>query len=222
MRKRTVCTRRTRRRALLFFAAAAACFFLWDLRVRPAAEELAEQYAGRAALSAMSAGVESCLAGSGESLLRIETGPDGEVRFLETDMAAVNRIKLEVTEQVLQSLEGLSSAKAGVPLGTLFGSQLLAGLGPDFTCRFRPAGSLSIRLESRFEDAGVNQTRCQLMLCLETDVTALLAGSRVEVSVPTEYLLTEAVVVGEVPENYTRVLTGDEEIVSDINDYRAE
>ena len=81
---------------------------------------------------------------------------------------------------------------------------------------------MSVRIVSRFEDAGINQTRHQLILAVQTEVEAVLAGKRTEVSVPSEFVLAETVLVGQIPESYTRVLTDSRELVSELNDYAAE
>ncbi|HIS77494.1 MAG TPA: sporulation protein YunB [Candidatus Merdivicinus excrementipullorum] len=222
MRKKTAALKRFHRYIFLAAALLAGIALIWESRVRPAARELAETYAVQAAQQAMSRGVSEYLASETGSLLQVETGAENVVRFVETDMAQVNRIKLGVTETILQNFQEMPRQEVKIPLGLLMGSQMFSGLGPDLTCRFYPHGSFQIRLESRFEEAGVNQTRYQLMLCTEAKVTSLLAGTSADVSVPTEYLLAETILAGEVPENYTRVLTTGEEFISELNDYQAE
>lgn len=222
MRKKTAALKRFHRYIFLAAALLAGIALIWESRVRPAARELAETYAVQAAQQAMSRGVSEYLASETGSLLQVETGAENVVRFVETDMAQVNRIKLGVTETILQNFQEMPRQEVKIPLGLLMGSQMFSGLGPDLTCRFYPHGSFQIRLESRFEEAGVNQTRYQLMLCTEAKVTSLLAGTSADVSVPTEHLLAETILAGEVPENYTRVLTTGEEFISELNDYQAE
>lgn len=221
MRRKTAALKRFHRYIFLAAALLAGGVLVWESRVRPAARELAEAYAVQAAQQAVSQGVSEYLAEGAGSLLRVETGTGNAVRLVEADMAQVNRVKLGVTETILQNFQEMPRQQVEIPLGLLLGSQLFSGLGPDLTCRFYPHGSFQIRLESRFEEAGVNQTRYQLMLCTEAEVTSLLAGTSVEVTVPTEYLLAETILAGEVPENYTRVLTTGEEFISELNDYQA-
>ena len=156
-------------------------------------------------------------------LVEVVRNGEGEVQAVEVRMQAVNRVKLRITEQILRNLrQAGDSGRMKIPLGSLLGSGLLAGKGPGLTYRFLPEGSVSTRILSRFEACGVNQTRHQLLLSVEVQGCAILSRCQVEVEVPTEYVLAETVVVGTVPESYTQVLTGDSDLVREINDYQAE
>lgn len=222
MRRRTASSIRMNRSILAGVALLAASFFFWESHIRPAARELAEQYAVQAAQQSMNDGISQYLANGTGSLLYIQSDEENIVRSVETNMAEVNRVKIGVTECLLENFADLQQQTAEVPMGMLLGSQLFAGMGPKLPCRFYSKGSFTVRLESRFEEAGINQTRYQLMLCAEADMTALLAGSKVQVTVPTEYLLAETILAGEIPESYTQVLTTGEELISELNDYQAE
>ena len=80
---------------------------------------------------------------------------------------------------------------------------------------------MSTRILSRFESCGINQTRHQILLSVEVQAGAILSQYRVDVEVPTEYVLAETVLVGSVPDSYTHVLTDDQELLGEINDYKA-
>lgn len=221
MRRRTASSIRFYRYFFLGVAVIIASFFFWESQIRPAAREIAEQYTVRAAQQAMNQGVSQYLASGTGTLLEIQSDSEDIVRSVETNMAEVNRIKIGVTESLLENLSTMQQQTAKIPMGMLLGSQLFAGMGPDLSCRFYSEGSFTVQIESRFEAAGINQTRYQLMLCVKTDMTALLAGSKIQVTVPTEYLLAETILAGDIPEGYTQVLTSEEELISKVNDYQA-
>lgn len=197
---------------------------LAEENLRPAATAMAEHRTRLTAEAAMNDGVEAVLAALEDApLVEVVRNGDGEVQAVEVRMQAVNRVKLRITEQILRNLrQAGDSGRMKIPLGSLLGSGLLAGKGPGLTYRFLPGGSVSTRILSRFEACGVNQTRHQLLLSVEVRGCAILSRYQVEVEVPTEYVLAETVVVGTVPESYTQVLTGDSDLVREINDYQAE
>ena len=190
---------RVYRRALVIAAAViAGLALIWEGRIRPIAREIAARQAEITAQQAMNQGVSAILDGlTGYEMVEISRDGDGNIVSASGNMAAVNRFRL----------------------GTLSGSTLLSGRGPALSCRFLPAGSYALRLESSFSEAGINQTRWQLALLLETRIDAFLAGERVSVTVPAEYLIADTILVGQTPENYTRVLTDGEGLVGDLNDY---
>ena len=212
---------RAYRRFLVIAAAVvAALALIWEGRIRPVAREIAARQAEITAQQAMNQGVSAILDGlTGSEMVEISRDGDGNIVSASGNMAAVNRFRLALSEQLGENLAVLSDAEAAIPIGTLSGSTLLSGRGPALSCRFLPAGSYALRLESSFSEAGINQTRWQLTLLLETRIDAFLAGEQVSVMVPAEYLIADTILVGQTPENYTHVLTDGEGLVGDLNDY---
>ena len=223
MRKRPC---RGKRRATACLALGVLCFlgiwWIWSSRIGPTAVSLAEHYSRLRAEEAVTAGVEEVLEGLTEEMVEILRDQTGNIQAVEVNMAAINRMKTRITQQIAENLGRETGAELAIPLGTLLGGCFLSGRGPAFHYRFLSAGSMSVRIVSRFEDAGINQTRHQLILAVQTEVEAVLAGKRTEVSVPSEFVLAETVLVGQIPESYTRVLTDSRELVSELNDYAAE
>lgn len=207
----------------LVAAAVAAVICLWEWQIRPVARELAAHQAELAAQQAMTQGVTELLAQTdGNGMVRIERDAEGNIQSASGDMAAINRFKLGLSETLGENLKELAGIETAIPAGMLTGSSLLAGRGPELRCRFLAAGSYGMRLESSFTQAGINQTRWQLLLMVETTLDAVLAGERVQVTVPGEFLVADAILVGGTPENYTQVLTDNSDLVADLNDYRAQ
>ena len=120
-----------------------------------------------------------------------------------------------------RQLKELSRDSIKIPLGNLTGNGFLSARGPNIDCRFIPVGSIEIKTLSKFEACGINQTRHQIVVSVETEISAVTSFKSVRVKVPTDFVLAETVIVGSVPENYTQVLTSDRELISEINDYKA-
>ena len=193
-----------------------------EKNLRPVAVTMAEYRSRVAAEAAMNQGIENVVAAFAETpLVAISRSQEGEIQAVEVNMQAVNRLKLQVTGQILQNLQQAGQRELKIPLGSLLGSGLLSGKGPSLTYRFLPEGSVSTRILSRFESCGINQTRHQILLSVEVQAGAILSQYRVDVEVPTEYVLAETVLVGSVPDSYTHVLTDDQELLGEINDYKA-
>ena len=94
----------------------------------------------------------------------------------------------------------MEEQQIAIALGTLSGVQLLSGRGPDVHLRVEPAGYLTSEVENRFESAGINQTRHQIMLLLDMRVMAIIPGYTTSTEIHTEYCLAETVIVGTVPD----------------------
>lgn len=206
---------------LLLGAAAGVLLVMIEGNLRPVAMAMAEYRSQLTAVEAANRGVEEVVASFGETALVEVSREDGQVQSVEVKMQAVNQLKLQVTDRILQNLQEAGRDRIQIPIGSLLGNGLLSGTGPALTYRFLPEGSVSTRIVSSFESCGINQTRHQILLSVEVRAAAILSRYRVEVEAPTEYVLAETVLVGSVPENYTNVLTDSQELLGEINDYRA-
>ena len=84
-----------------------------------------------------------------------------------------------------------------------------------------PAGYLLTDYENRFDSAGINQTRHQILLNMTMNVTAIVPGYSVTTEVKTSYRLAETVIVGYVPSVLHRSHRGRPLNLSKIFDFGA-
>ncbi len=157
----------------------------------------------------------------GLHLIDVVKNAQGEVVSIETNIQQISAVKTGITDKILTKLKALSRDSIKVPLGNLTGNGFLSARGPTIDCRFIPVGSVDIKTLSKFEACGINQTRHQIVVSVEAEISAITSFKSVRVKVPTDSVLAETVIVGAVPENYTQVLTSDRELISEINDYQA-
>ncbi len=124
---------------------------------------------------------------------------NGRITAMKTNMLEVNRMKTEILEIINQEILDWDTAKLGIPIGSLIFPELFAGKG---FCI--PVHVLSIRnsdasFESRFQQAGINQTLHRLMMEVNVDASILVLGQTESFSVTSEVVAAETVIVGEVP-----------------------
>ena len=143
---------------------------------------------------------------------------DGNVTSLETDVTGINRLKARITKRLLDEFELLSEKELSIPSGSLLGPYFLMGKGPDVPYRILYSGDIDVSFSNKFENAGINQTRHQIILTITLNVSSILPGHTSTVTVPSGYYVANTVIVGKVPESFTEVVT-EEEIPSIINDY---
>jgi len=101
----------------------------------------------------------------------------------------------------------------------LLGSRYFMGLGPRIPLRLSPGGSLKSEVISTFDEATINQTRHRLLLNLTAQVYCIAPFLNCSAEVSNEFSLAETLIVGEVPENYTEIITASEDEISDLLDY---
>ena len=70
-------------------------------------------------------------------LIHLEKDETGRVAALESNMAAFNRLRSQIADEILRRLSEVSTSELSIPVGTLTGSTLLAGRGPASGCGCR-------------------------------------------------------------------------------------
>ena len=143
-------------------------------------------------------------------LIHLEKDETGRVAALESNMAAFNRLRSQIADEILRRLSEVSTSELSIPVGTLTGSTLLAGRGP--CVRVRAVGSADASLRNAFSAAGINQTRHQILLSVDVYTSILLPGFTASTKVSNEIAVAETVIVGSVPETYTYFSTTPDEL----------
>ena len=89
-----------------------------------------------------------------------------------------------------------------IPVANLLGSTLLMNRGPSIPVSVTMLSSSTASFRSELTGAGINQTRHQIFLELDVQLSFLLPWRDMDTSVQTEILVSETVIVGEVPASY--------------------
>lgn len=154
-----------------------------------------------------------------ENFVSFEKDDTGQITALRSNMAEVNRMQSEIADEILLRLAEVSTSELHIPLGTLTGSALLAGRGPELTVRMQAVGSATATFRNQFTAAGINQTRHQIFLDVDVHMSILLPGLTTSTKVSNEIAVAETVIVGGVPGTYTYFSTAPDEIGDYAEDY---
>ena len=184
--------------ALLFCLAAAG---LIEWRIHSVFSDVTYQQVQRMVTQAVEETVEE-VSGQELSLVEMTQGEDGALQSLTVDSAAMNRVKSQVALGVQERLSG-EHGETGIPLGTLLGSALLHGRGPSVPLRVTADGNVQVDYESSFSSAGVNQTCHRIVLTVKVEAFSYVPGASSRVESETSAVLTETVIVGQVPQLMT-------------------
>ncbi len=148
-----------------------------------------------------------------------EKDETGHITALRSNVAEVNRMQGQITDEILHRLSEVATSELEIPLGTLTGSALLAGRGPSLFVRMQAVGSASAAFRNQFTAAGINQTRHQIFLDVDVYMSILLPGMKTSTRVSNEIAVAETVIVGGVPDTYTYFSTMPDEIGQYAEDY---
>ena len=196
---------------LLVLLAAAGALWYVNASLRPVLEGLASARVESAAARAMNEAILEVLgsASTGE-LLSAQASNEGHVSLLTADAGKLNLLAADCAAAAQRRIQDLGEQGVSVPLGTLSGVPLLAGLGPRLSFRFTPVGMVQSSFHSEFRSAGINQTLHRITLQLTGTVRVILQGRSYSVTVLTQAPVAENVIVGDVPEAYTNVANTDD------------
>ena len=136
-------------------------------------------------------------------LVSFEKDENGRVTALRSNMAEANRLQTAICDDILQRLSEVSTSELRIPLGTLTGAAVLAGRGPALCVRMQTVGSSSAKFRNELSTAGINQTKHQILLDVEVNMSILLPSFSTYTTVSNVITVAETVIVGNVPETYT-------------------
>lgn len=182
------------------------CIIRTDKALKPAAAAQAEHFARKTAEEAVSGAVAEYLAEKNFSysdfaaVLYDENGHPASVEAIPVN---INRVQSELTLLIRKKLSNMSDSFYRIPAGSLTGSYVLAGRGPDIKIRICPAEKVSVRLKSSFDSAGINQTTHRISAVVKTEIRSALPIYSFDTEVEFEFLLAETVIIGNVPD-YSR------------------
>ena len=197
---------------------------LVDIRVRPIIEKTAVYQSKVLATRIINETVYSELEDESidyRDLVTIIYSSDNTISSIESNMVNINRIKARITKSVNDELSCLDEHDLSISLGTISGFEVFYNQGPLIPIRVRPEGYVEATLISSFESAGINQTLHRIIVEIKTDISAIIPGYTSSATVETQFVMAETVIVGTVPSTYTHVITGNEDLLSQINDYGA-
>ncbi|MBR1607019.1 MAG: sporulation protein YunB [Clostridia bacterium] len=140
-----------------------------------------------------------------EELIAVRTDAQGRVTMLQANTARMNELASSVALSAQEALAEDAAPRISVPLGAALRVPFLSALGPRIGVKLTPVGAVGVRFHTEFEAAGINQTRHKIYLQLHATVRLVLPTGAQPVTVDTQMLIAESIIVGEVPGSYMNV-----------------
>ncbi len=137
-----------------------------------------------------------------EQLVTVERDGEGNIAAITSDPLQINRIARDAAYMSQQNLTTMSESGIEIPLGAFFGIELFAGLGPRIRLKIIPISNVECRFVSKFEEAGINQTKHSIYLEIVADISIVMPSGTSNFASLTEVLIAESVLVGKVPDSF--------------------
>ena len=196
--------RRRRRRFLLALGLLAAGLIAFvKLRWQPTVRTLVAVQVDNEASNLIVEAINEQIASGAiqyDKIITLRTDADGRVSALQTDMAEINRLKMEILRRIGQDLRELSVEQLSVPLGNVLLPSRLSGVGGFVPVRLVELRSSGADFESSFSQAGINQTLHQIGLNVKIHVIVLTPAGEMDVPVQVRMVVAQTILLGEVPQ----------------------
>ena len=210
-----------RRRMIALLAAGAVLFVTINYKINPLLKKMTAVQAAYIANSAIDRAAAEVLSEediSYSDLIRLNTLSDGTVSSMTANIREMNRFKTNISKAIQQKLLDYCEREIAIPIGTLTGIDLFTGRGPCVRMKIQLYGNVTSNLRSKFEGAGINQTRHQIICDVKVGVSAIIPGCSSYTEVENSFTVSETVLLGRVPESFTNVDTSDD-VYDDINNF---
>ncbi|WP_312114605.1 sporulation protein YunB [Brevibacillus reuszeri] len=181
-------------------------FIVAEKRVEPTLMLIAQSKADQVAKLAITDAVTKRLTQQGvdfNEIVIMEKDEEGSIKAVNFNFKEYSRIIGETTARIQNRLKEFEeeNVKTTIPLGLATKNVFLEHLGPDIPVSFVPIGAVKTRLETRLKQAGINMVLVTVFIYVEVDLRVIIPFATKQQTVTTEIPITEALIVGKVP-NY--------------------
>lgn len=140
-----------------------------------------------------------------DDLVKIKTDIDGKISFITANSIKINELSNILALETQANLEKNSVLGFDIPLGTCSGISILNGKGKNINFSVYPVGNASCSFTTEFVQAGINQTNHKIYLNVSSKTTAVLPVSSKTFENNVQILISESVIVGEIPNVYLQL-----------------
>lgn len=137
-----------------------------------------------------------------DDLCNVSKDANGNISMISSNVITINEIISDVAIKIQEELNKKENSSFKIKLGSLTGTRILSGRGPDINIKLQVIGNLDTDLRSEFEEAGINQTLHRMYLQVECNVIILTPFKTTEEKIVNQVLLAEAVIIGTTPNTY--------------------
>lgn len=127
---------------------------------------------------------------------------NGNIIMVKSNVILINLLASDIAYNIQEKFNSIENNTIKMPLGSLTGSKLFAGFGPNVNIKILSRGTVVTTFKSTFETAGINQTIHRLYLDVECEVSVITAYSSINTKVLNQVLFAENIIVGAVPSSY--------------------
>ena len=132
----------------------------------------------------------------------MEKNPDGSIAAITLNSSYINGYKADLSDGCSDRLSKFDKTIVPIPIGSLIGGSFFNGRGFNINVRATIYGFAVTDIVSKFESAGINQTRHIIYLDVQASAHAYMGLCHLNETVDETIILVETIIVGDVPDSY--------------------
>lgn len=134
-----------------------------------------------------------------DEMIKIEKNDEGNIILVQADTVKLNYIAAELAIECNKELNEMKNTEIKVPLGWVSDKSIFYRFGPKITVEIEPMGNVNTSYESKFESAGINQTRHKIYLNITAKIRLKLPLRNQDVEVSAQIPVSDTIIVGKIP-----------------------
>ncbi|MDR3594221.1 sporulation protein YunB [Clostridium sp.] len=145
-----------------------------------------------------------------DEMVKIEKDNQGNIILMQADTGKLNYIASKLSTECNAELSNMKNSEIKVPLGWMSNKSAFYSLGPKITVQIEPVGNIITSYESKFESAGINQTRHKIYLNVDAKIKLKLPLKDQDIEVSTQIPVSDTIIVGKIPNTTLGFPTNEE------------
>lgn len=134
-----------------------------------------------------------------DEMIKIQKDNEGNIILIQADTIKLNYIAAKLSTECNKELRDMNNSTIKVPFGWMTDKSAFYSLGPKITTEIEPMGNISTSYESKFESAGINQTRHKIYLNVTAKIRLKLPLKNQDIEVNTQIPVSDTIIVGKIP-----------------------
>ncbi len=179
-------------------------FLFFDFGVNPVIMDTIEINSKAIATRAMNSAIADIVESSVvyENLINIVSDDTGHIKLIRANNFEINKLSSSLAQKTEEKILDIGSTGIYIPLGTFTGIPIFVGRGPQIKVKATPIGAVTCLFSSKFENAGINQTNHKIYVKINSNIGVVMPLLSVKFQQQQEVLISESIIVGQVPEVY--------------------
>ncbi len=203
----------------------AVFLIIFNVQIIPVLEPYAKAAGTTAVTSKIQNIIQNAFSEEFEDIVKLRYDESGNVVSLETNTLKISTLNAEIVQKITKELENDNRLAVKIPLGNLTGGAIFTGRGPDLTIPLSVSPKIECNISNEFFESGINQTLHRIVAKIDVETFILIPSASKKMQVETKVCLAETVIVGKVPDAYTKINRFYDDIseseIDDIYDFGA-